>query len=134
MTGKKTNLFPNIGGLIAYLCALDLSYAGHVTPPSLDDVVDAMVNVNSGGIKGLVALGLVEQKEGKGKYKFEDIKVAFSVWHNFLDNHLTRQEKEDMVFDRPMSEHSSCKLSKLVRAKFVVFPDDSSYRTCDCCM
>lgn len=128
------NLFPNVGGLIGYLCALDLSYAGHVTKPLLDDVVDAMVTINSGGIAGLIALGLVEKREGKGnKYGFEEIKVAFSVWHHFLNDHLTIQEKEEMVFDCPMTEHFSCKLSKLVRLCFVVFPDDGSYVTCNCC-
>lgn len=133
MTKEKTNLFPNMGGLIGYLCALDLSYAGYVTKPSLDDVVDAMVKVNSGGVRGLIALGLVEQREKKKKYSVAEIRKAFSIWHEFLDDHLTVDEKEVMIFDRPMSEHFSCKLSKLVRGGYVVFPDDDSFEPCTCC-
>lgn len=132
-TGDRINLFPNLGGLIGYLCALDLSYAGYVEKPSIDDIVDAMVNVNSGGIRGLIALGLVEKNDGKKKYPANEIQKAFTVLHTFLDTHLTDEEKEKMVFDRPMSEHFSCKLSKLVGLKLVVFRDQEPFDSCTCC-
>lgn len=123
-----------MGPLIGYLCALDLSYAGHVEKPSLDDVVRAMVAINSWGIKGLIALGLVEKKQGKyAKYSFEEIKHAFTTLHNFLDTHLTEYEKQRMVFDCPMSEHFCCKISKLFGGGYIELSDDVNYVSCVSC-
>lgn len=134
-SGEKVNLFRNVGGLIGYLCALDLSYAGHVEKPSMDDVVEAMTKVNSGGVRGLIAMGLLEKREGKGSYPVEEVSAAFSVWHNFLDRHLSEEEKKVMVFDCPMSEHSSCKISKFAtaRGKVLTFSDNYAYTPCACC-
>lgn len=111
---------------------MDLSDAGYIEKPSLDDVVEAIVKINAGGIRGLIALGLVEKKEKKHKYYLAEIKETFSVFHDFLSQHLTEKEKEAMVFDRPMSEHFCCKISKLVRLAIIVFPDDDCFESCTC--
>lgn len=53
----------------------------------LDDIVGAMVDIDSGGIRGLIELGLVEKRE-KDKCAFEDVRLAFQTWYDFLDEHL----------------------------------------------
>lgn len=133
--GEKINLFPLMGPLIGYLCALDLAYAGHVAKPSLDDVVNAMLAINAGGIRGLIALGLVDKKEGKkSKYGLDEIKLAFSTFHAFLDTHLDADEKKKMAFDSPMSEHFCCKISKLFGIGLIELSDDVNYISCSCCI
>lgn len=130
---EKINLFPGLGNLSAYLCALDLSYVGLVERPTLDDIVMAMVDIDSGGIRGLVELGLVEKRD-KGKYPFKDIRLAFQAWHDFLDEHLDEEEKEKMKFSVDMCEHTDCKISKLVKAGVLDLADDCICVDCEHCI
>lgn len=137
LTYKKKNInpFPYMGNLMAYLCAVDLSYAGHVEAPTLEDVAFAMKRIDAGGIKGLICLGLLQDRGKTGKFTLNEVQDAFSTWHTFLDRHLTLVEKEAMRFDVVMCEHSLCKISRWCSRAFgcLSFTPVFDVHTCSCC-
>jgi hypothetical protein len=89
-------------------------YTGLVKSPSLDDMTDALIRMNSGGISGLESVGLLPIVDGKkSKHGREVVKVAFKSFVDILDNLLTAEQKGISGFDFIMAEHTLCKISQL---------------------
>lgn len=127
------NAFPGLGPLAGYLCAVDLHYAGHVQAPLLDDMGNIIRRINAGGVKGLIALGLLPS--GKDiKHTDDTVRDAFAIYYDFLN--LTVEEKTRMGFDFIMCEHSLCKITRYsnrIGSHVLVWDDHFPYSACVCC-
>ena len=65
-----------------------------------------------GVAKGMMKLGLVWQCEIV-QLSEEEVSKAFIHTYNFIDSHLTEEQKEKMGWDAGMLEHAMCKYSKM---------------------
>jgi hypothetical protein len=61
----QAKTFPQFGSTLSYLLTADYLYTGLVKSPSLDDMTDALIWMNSGGISGLESVGLLPIVDGK---------------------------------------------------------------------
>lgn len=108
-------------------------YAGHVQAPLLDDMGFIIRRINAGGTKGLVALGLLP---ADGAYTDDEVRDAFAIYYDFLDHHLTVEEKTAMGFDYVMCEHSLCKITRYsnrIGSLVLVWNTHFPYAMCPCC-
>jgi hypothetical protein len=112
----KQKTFPQFGSTLSYLLTADYSYTKLVESPSLDDMADALIRMNAGGISGLQSIGLLpvlDTSEKKLKHGHEDVKEAFKSFVDILDKLLTPKQKCIIGFDFIMVEHVLCRISQL---------------------
>jgi len=111
---KRQKTFLQFGPLIGYLLTVDYSYTGVVSPPSLDDMADTIACINSGGVKGLEALGILpDTHKMRVDARIAAVKSAFEIFYDFLDKSLMAEEKGIIGFDYVMVEHVLCKIAHL---------------------
>lgn len=101
-------MFPGLGNLAGFLCTVDCtSRVMWCLPPTLDDIEYIICRINAGGTKRLIALGLLPVG---ARHLYNDIRDAFVIYHDFLNHHLTDEEKNTMDFDYLMCENLLCKI------------------------
>lgn len=118
----KPKRFCEIGDLASYLLTADYAYAGLVVLPTLTEVADSVVRINKGAAAALEILGLLKRrklKSGYAKPNAAECRAVIATLFEFLDAHLTQQEKELMIFDGIFVEHMLCKWAKAYRRNLV---------------
>ena len=108
----RVKRLPLIGHLLGYLLAADLTYTGQVAAPSLWTMGALLHEMRGfGAARALHQAGLVEAVTPTQ----DEFISAFTQVYNFLDGHLTEEEKTCIQFDPIMVEHMLCKYQRLLR-------------------
>lgn len=128
-----TSRFPQIGELTRFLVLGDLSYAGVVVPPTVEEVGATVGAMDKGAANLLVRMELVARevqaesihdrdgsssKLRKGKIGRGQTKIAFQNTYEHVNRYATDKEKGIWGFDAVMTEHSACKCHKAVGKGF----------------
>jgi len=109
---RKT--FLQFGPLIGYLLTADYSYTGVVSPPSLDDMADMIAHINSGGVKGLEALGILpDTHKMRVDARIAAVKSAFEIFYELPGQVSNGREEGIIGFNYVMVEHVLCKIAHL---------------------
>ena len=109
---KTTMLFHSIGSLNALLICGDLAMAGIVNMPTKLEMGDLIFKLNKGVRGGLMKLGMI------GEYpSANEVINAFVSLCDYLEQHLTDEEKETMGYSTSMVEHACCKFKRLFGVK-----------------
>ncbi|KAF8135964.1 hypothetical protein K438DRAFT_1997099 [Mycena galopus ATCC 62051] len=123
---KADNLsrFKEIGPLLAFLLAADLSYSGAVAAPDVSTVGWIVQDMNKGAMTGLEQLELIPMrrsgsKNKPGKGNIGEVKAGFLSLYQFLDAKLSDVSKTHMGFDPIMVENILCKWAQWVRLNLV---------------
>lgn len=106
--------YPQMGPLIGHLLVADYVYAGVIPMPSVDDMADIIWEINKGGARGLVALGLLPEVDGGARQSKQGVRDALNALYRFLQDNLDIEEQMQMIFDIIMLEHALCKYVRCV--------------------
>jgi hypothetical protein len=106
---EQSGLFPQVGRLTAHLLAADCFYARYQRSPDAEELGTTVYTLKMGALKGLKKLGLLPNTNTTEA----QTRDAFTALYNFLDSHLSSDQKARMKFDAIMVEHVICKYSKL---------------------
>ena len=109
---KTLSLYHGVGPLIALLICGDLALAGVIESPTKQQMGEEIASLAKGAKCGLERLNLVDASSSKA-----DIANAFVTLYDYLDEHLTADEKELMGFSLWMLEHALCKYARLIPKK-----------------
>jgi hypothetical protein len=100
--------FPQYGNVVSLALTGDYVYAGKVLMPTVDEMGTVVWEINKGGVAGLRGAGYFDADRPSSDATVE----AFRDVYDYLNAHLTQQEKELMGFDVIMVEHMLCKFSR----------------------
>lgn len=118
---------PNVGSLGCYLLAADYAYTPLVKMPDYGDMANMVHRLNKGALGGLQDLGLLPA--GNHHFPQQDVYDAFLKAARFLDDNLTDEEMDEMVFDAIMIENALCKYRRLhIARRGLILPDVSRPR------
>ncbi|KAJ7776599.1 hypothetical protein DFH07DRAFT_766793 [Mycena maculata] len=131
---KDGKQFPVLGPLAGYLLTADLSYTGAVTPPTLDEMITIVWELNKGAVAGLEELHLIPlrtESEGGHKAKADKVAVgrALRLLYRRLQRELSKEMKQSVAFDVIVLEHALCKFSRcLVKNWFRMVPGKKYFK------
>jgi hypothetical protein len=116
LSGQKPPLFPQLGPLAAYLLTADLSYAGVTIPPTIDDIVTIIQEMNKGAVAALDRLRLItprrQLKRGNGKCNKEECRKAFEFMASRINSLVPSRLYSSLFVDFILVEHTLCKFSR----------------------
>jgi hypothetical protein len=111
----ESTLFPNLGPLGALCLVGDMAYAQVCQMPTIMDMADAAVEVNSGAVLGLHDLGLLcHPLRGEREEKVRAVADAMEVFASKVEESFTAEEREEMGWDVIVMEHSLCKFHRFL--------------------
>ena len=103
--------FPLIGPLAGYLLAADMSYAGVVTVPTIQEVGIVIWKNGLGSRGGLITLNQIPGKDA-GKEMVVDATMRL---YDLLSDVLPQDIRASIGFDAIMLEHALCKYGRCMR-------------------
>lgn len=111
---KESNIFPQLGNLSSMSLVCDLAYSSVCEMPTIQEMAECITSWNSGSLKGLQLLGLVDvfPKGTKRPEKVRAVVQALQEVWDFLSSKLSKEEQEEIGLDVIVLEHSLCKLSR----------------------
>ncbi|KZV64958.1 hypothetical protein PENSPDRAFT_690283 [Peniophora sp. CONT] len=101
--------YHGVGSLLAMLIAADMAQDGAIAMPTLTDMAQCMRDIDSGGIKGLRQLGLLNAQ----KPSVQDIRTALVQWMSLVENYFTPDQLTASRWDVFAAENSLCKITRL---------------------
>lgn len=105
---NRSQLLPEIGGLTAYLLAVDLVYAGVFDSPTASSLGTMIFTLNLGARKGMQGLELVTSTVSALEFA-----SAFATLYEAVSDMLTDEESRAMRWDLFVLEHALCKGRRL---------------------
>lgn len=84
--------------------------------PEVDKMGQLIASISKGALDRLEWLMFLHEKE---KYITDEVKAAFEMFYNWVENALSAEEWKEMGLDPIILEHSLCKLK---RAKPILEP------------
>ena len=113
ITSKNlSRTFPQCGPLILLLFSGDLCMAGKLREPSVEDMAELAVALNSGAVTGLSFCGLISASSSAA-----DKRDAFIRAYRFIDANLVDAEKREIVWNPITFEHILCKIQRVARLR-----------------
>ncbi|TFK80210.1 hypothetical protein K466DRAFT_504286 [Polyporus arcularius HHB13444] len=109
-TVNSQKVFPMLGNLTGYLLSADFVYAGRVARPSVEEIGRVIARMGLGSLRGLIALGHPLTMDSSA----EQVADAFKYVHDELEKAFTAEEREWMMFDPIMVEHTLCKYNRVL--------------------
>ncbi|KZV58838.1 hypothetical protein PENSPDRAFT_672785, partial [Peniophora sp. CONT] len=107
-----------VGPLLAMQITGDYFVAGHLDEPSMDDMGEIIREINSGGVRGLRAMGFIPnnipEPNRNRKYDVGIVQKAFSEYYTWVTSNMDNTDRERWRWSVITAENHLCKHTRLL--------------------